>query len=924
MKNRFLFCSVLLLSLSSTQLKALEPNLQKLFPLPPAAGGKPAFGKAVATTEKFILVGTPDDDSKAVDAGAVYVHDAKTGKRLRKLLADDGAAGDAFGTAVAVSGNLAVVGAVKADAGRSAVYVFDLKTGKPLRKLVGTASPVEQGEPDRFGFSVAVEGSTVLIGSPGDDTGAGGVDAGSVYSMDALTGLLLAKVRLQGNFGTSHAGAAFGTSVDLSGNLAAVGAPNASANGKVGAGVVQLLDASSGQNLPRVSVSEVAAGDAFGTSVALHGNNLLVGAPRADRGAQTDAGNAYLVDVSTLSFIRLNPVQAFPAEQMGSAVALQGNLAAVASANGVLRGQAAGTVTLFDLTTGAPLRGLNAADMPGDARYGSGVAMAANHVVIGSPGDNDAGADAGAVYVFKPVSGPVGVSTLAQKGDPAPGAPEAVFAGFSSYHITADSVPQVLLQASVSGPGSSGGRTAGVWSRIGGGGLDLSLRLADPVNTQANAPKIAAITSPVNSFVGGVSYYAKVKGSGIKTENDEVWVVDNGSQSTFMVSEGTAPLGGGLTGQAIGSLGPLVGSGSQLRAAMVVGLRSTLAKTVTTAGDSAALVFSLQSDTPVGAIVEGEASPVAGVNYGQVGPRIAMGGTHVLVPVSLVSGTTAVTQADNAGLVQLNGSNTASMLARKGGNAPGTGGTFNAFLGEAMSPSNGFIFRASLSGVSAKENEALFRTGINLINFFAQKGKQVAGMPEGIVYAAFLKYWSTDQGDFVLAKVSGPGVTAANDVVLLTNLSAGFPTRVLMREGDIAPDCGGARIGLIQKVEVDRRTGHYAIITTLSDSDAASSQALWTGRAALSFPNNSFELDKPRLRLRRGSFQGLGSSTAALTTIDFTLPADPTGAGNRGFGSPLAGNTVALVLTFANKQVLAGPLAPLPGDAVDPQEPEVP
>ncbi|TDU72796.1 FG-GAP repeat protein [Prosthecobacter fusiformis] len=910
-------------------LQALEPTIQKIYSPAPATGQTPSFGKSVAMTERFILVGDPGDDTKGSNAGAAYLHDAKTGKRLRKLLANDGAVGDVFGTSVAVSGNLAIVGATGADSGRGAVYVFDLKKGTQINKLVGVPSDQEAGLLDLFGFCVALEGTTALIGSPGDDQVNLGIDSGSVYAMDVITGRLLTgplngERKIQADPADADNNDEFGRSVALSGNIAVIGAPRDAFGAKAEAGTVYMFQIRSGQRLRKVNVGDGVAGDAFGSSVAIQGDLILVGAPKSEVvSLLPNSGSAYLINFLNFTIVKKfpNPI-GLPDEEFGSAVSLSGNLALVSAHQGVQRGLATGTAFLFDTVSGASLRSMGVQDASENALYGASAVLSGNQAVIGSPGDDDMGANAGAVYLFKALSGPLGVNTLAKKSDYAPGAPDTAFAGFSAYQVTPDA--HVLLQATVSGTGASGGRTSGIWSRL-GGSFDLALRTGDSINSSANAPKVTGLTNPVHTFFGVTTFYAKIKGPGITANNDEQWVMDNGTSVTTLVSEGNLL----DSGEAIGGLGQMVNSSNEGMAAMIVGLRSSPTKAVSKANDSAALMFGLPGDTVVASVIEGTDSPIAGVKFGQVGPRITLDRDTAIVPAALVSGSTVVTAANNACLVQFRPGSPTFILARKGAAAPNVGGqtsgVFNAFLGECNSGFS-YLIRASLTGVPTGENEGLWGNGINLLNLIAQKGKQVPQLATGIKYAAFLRYTCGTYGFTVLAKISGPGVSAANDLVLVHYPSAASAlsgARLLMREGDFAPDGGGARIGLIQKVEVDRTSGSYAIITTLTDSDAASSQALWTGKLTSNTQSNALvEFEKPRLRLRRGSFQSLGSVTSALTTIDFMIPLDPTGAGGRGLGSPVGGNNVALVVTFANKQVIAGPLAALVSDIAPEIEPE--
>ena len=125
-----------------------------------------SFGVSVAISGSTVVVGARDVDDKGSDAGAAYLFDV-SGTQLAKLTASDGAAGDHFGMSVGISGSTVVVGGHgdddKGDTSGSA-YLFDV-SGTQLAKL--TASDGVAG--DWFGYSVAISGSTVVVGARLED-----------------------------------------------------------------------------------------------------------------------------------------------------------------------------------------------------------------------------------------------------------------------------------------------------------------------------------------------------------------------------------------------------------------------------------------------------------------------------------------------------------------------------------------------------------------------------------------------------------------------------------------------------------------------------------------------------------------------------------------------------------------------------------
>jgi FG-GAP repeat len=98
----------------------------------PAATANAHFGQALAMTTDYIAVGAPDQDTSCGSAaGMVFVYSTSTGSLVRSFLASDGAAGDGFGWSVAIYGDTLVVGSpfhdqpAQLDVGKT--YVYDLK-----------------------------------------------------------------------------------------------------------------------------------------------------------------------------------------------------------------------------------------------------------------------------------------------------------------------------------------------------------------------------------------------------------------------------------------------------------------------------------------------------------------------------------------------------------------------------------------------------------------------------------------------------------------------------------------------------------------------------------------------------------------------------------------------------------------------------
>ena len=113
-----------------------------------------------------------------VDQGSAYTF-ARTGAAARtetaKLTASDGAAGDLLGGSVAIDGDTIVAGtpgdAAGANLGQGSAYTF-ARTGAAARTETAKLTASEGAAGDILGSSVAIDGETILAGAPGDDVGA--------------------------------------------------------------------------------------------------------------------------------------------------------------------------------------------------------------------------------------------------------------------------------------------------------------------------------------------------------------------------------------------------------------------------------------------------------------------------------------------------------------------------------------------------------------------------------------------------------------------------------------------------------------------------------------------------------------------------------------------------------------------------------
>jgi len=172
------------------------------------------------------VVGAYRDDREAcTDCGSAYVYrfNGSSWVEEQKLTASDGAVFDYFGYSVSVSGNVAVVGAYQrncpgSDCGAAYVYRFNESTWLEEEKL--TAS--DAAASDQFGISVSISGDVVVVGANSDDRAAAN-NCGSAYVYFFIGSSWVQEHKLKAS--DAAAGDQFGTSVSITGDVVAVGAP---------------------------------------------------------------------------------------------------------------------------------------------------------------------------------------------------------------------------------------------------------------------------------------------------------------------------------------------------------------------------------------------------------------------------------------------------------------------------------------------------------------------------------------------------------------------------------------------------------------------------------------------------------------------------------------------------------------------------
>ena len=274
-----------------------------------------------------------------VGIAKIYVGNGEKWKEQAELTV--GPEATAFGWAVSLTGrhdrasaNTAIVGAPSdnhAGAKAGSAYIF-ARSGDTWNQQAKLAAP-DPEDKDAFGFAVSIYRNTAIVGVPMDDDG--GRDAGSAYIFvrDGVAWRQQAKLVPQDLVGFDL----FGGAVFVHGNTAVVGASGHSHNGLrfPGAAYVFVREGQTWVEQAKLTADDAASSDSFGKSVALFNDTIIVGAPVADVEGKKDAGAAYVFAREGDTWkrqVKLIRKAEEKGDQFGSGVAVAGNIAIVGAA----------------------------------------------------------------------------------------------------------------------------------------------------------------------------------------------------------------------------------------------------------------------------------------------------------------------------------------------------------------------------------------------------------------------------------------------------------------------------------------------------------------------------------------------------------------------------------------------------------------
>ncbi|MBI1293417.1 PKD domain-containing protein [bacterium] len=384
------------------------------------------FGTAVDISGDTLIVGAPREDTGGNNTGAAYIFQGGAGnwRTVRKIQAPDAETNDEFGYSVSISGDTVVVGAPFEDTGgrnTGAAYIFQRNQGGTdnwgqVKKIQASDFQVD----DNFGWSVSISGDTIVVGAPREDTGGSNVGAAYVFGRDQGGVNNWGEVR-KIQAGDKGFADQFGFSVTIDGDTIVVGAPRED-SGSNDAGAAYIFERNQGGadnwgEVRKIQADETGLADQFGTVVSIGGDTIVVGVPFEDSGG-INAGAAYIFQRNqggAGNWGQVHKIQASDAQandQFGFSAHIDGGQIVVGAPLQDTGGSNAGAAYIFQRDEGGTdtwgeVEKIEASDAQANDLFGRAVSISSDTVVVGAWLEDSGGSDAGAAYVFgNTIAGP--------------------------------------------------------------------------------------------------------------------------------------------------------------------------------------------------------------------------------------------------------------------------------------------------------------------------------------------------------------------------------------------------------------------------------------------------------------------------------------------------------------------------------------
>lgn len=371
-------------------------NISEYLPVAASdAASNDNFGYSVSMDGNYAIVGAPYKKvGNNADQGKAYIfyYNGSVWVQQTVLTASDGTAGDEFGLSVSMHGNYAIVGSptktVGANTNQGKAYIFHYNGSAWVQQAALTASDGAAG--DLFGI-VSINSNYAIVGAQGKTVGSNFRQGKAyIYENNGSTWVQQAILTAGDGASTDY----FGYSVSIHGSRVIVGAPNKKINNITMHGKVYIFSYNGSTWVQQAfpARTDAAAGDYYGYSVSMYGDNAIVGASGKTVGNNINQGRAYIYNYDGSNWLlqtSLTAVDGIANDFYGN-VSIYGNFAMVGVHRKTLSGNfEQGKAYIYQLQGGVRWVLLQAITDPSGVandHFGLSVSMSNNRFVIGAYG----------------------------------------------------------------------------------------------------------------------------------------------------------------------------------------------------------------------------------------------------------------------------------------------------------------------------------------------------------------------------------------------------------------------------------------------------------------------------------------------------------------------------------------------------------
>lgn len=305
------------------------PNYTPEYKVTDPVGPNGGFGdQGVSLTSGGLALVPANNETvgSALHEGVAYFYMQTTSGSwgLKQTLTDSaGQANEHFGFSLAMNGTTAVVGGIGANSNRGRACVYNFVNGAWTQ--VATLAPSDLASGDVFGYSVAITQSTILVGAPSFSSPLGGGTGGAVYAFQKNgSGVWTQVQKFTSSNDVSTDG--FGAALAASGTNLIVTAPRLQASTTASVYLFDLVGGSWTQE-QEIHPSGVGSFDGFTMSVDIAGDTAIVGAPGSTINTHVE-GIVYVIEKIAGTWAQTQQLYLGPThmnENFGQSVAVAGN-----------------------------------------------------------------------------------------------------------------------------------------------------------------------------------------------------------------------------------------------------------------------------------------------------------------------------------------------------------------------------------------------------------------------------------------------------------------------------------------------------------------------------------------------------------------------------------------------------------------------